>query len=148
MKICSTCSTPKEETEFFFKNKLKGTLHAQCKDCKRELDRKAYNANSHNRKEKIRTTATKSFKFLKSFIQRVKKFSQCSKCGDKRWYVLDFHHIKGKDYNIGQLINRGPNIKKVKNELRKCIVLCSNCHREVHYLEREGTVTKMVKVLV
>lgn len=27
------------------------------------------------------------------------------------------------------------------NEIQKCILLCSNCHREFHYFEKENGIT-------
>jgi predicted HNH restriction endonuclease len=46
--------------------------------------------------------------------------------------VYDFHHIDPsiKEEGIGTLINKG--WKRLEAELKKCIVLCSNCHRIEH----------------
>lgn len=62
------------------------------------------------------------------------KGSRCSRCGyDRCVAALDFHHLDGtqKAFNINK--QRSLNFEKVKVELDKCIVLCSNCHREEHY---------------
>jgi len=136
MKKCSKCNIEKDLSEFFFKNKEKGILHACCKECKRDLDRKSYHNNSE-RKQKIRKRANEQKKYILEYIRRVKSISSCNMCGDKRWYVLDFHHIKDKEFNITDLGTRGASIEKFKREIRKCITLCANCHREVHYLERK-----------
>lgn len=44
--------------------------------------------------------------------------------------ALEFHHLDPtkKDF----IISRCFSLKKAKLELDKCILLCSNCHREVH----------------
>lgn len=59
---------------------------------------------------------------------------KCSICGyNKCNRALDFHHINPdkKDNTISSLYNYSwDNIKK---ELDKCILLCANCHRELHY---------------
>ena len=84
---------------------------------------------------------------LKNYINELKQNSKCSKCGDKRWYVLDFHHLNDsdKEYNISYLVKQGAN-KKIKEELKKCVILCSNCHRELHHFEREeGSVAQLVE---
>lgn len=58
---------------------------------------------------------------------------KCSICGyNKCLAALDLHHLDGnnKEFTIS-----GGNLKsfeKLKPELDKCVVLCSNCHRELH----------------
>jgi hypothetical protein len=62
------------------------------------------------------------------------KGTQCSKCGYNRCIeALEFHrnNSSGKDFSIsekGYTRSRA----KVKEELDKCMLLCANCHREVH----------------
>ena len=139
MKKCCKCGVEKDESEFFFKNKSKNLLHTTCKVCKRELDRISYLENKNNRKIKIKEQRLINRTILKGYIKELKQNSECSKCGDKRWYVLDFHHKDddNKFKNVSTLANQGATIK-IKEELDKCVILCSNCHRELHYLERES----------
>ncbi len=59
---------------------------------------------------------------------------QCNICGYGRCYeALDFHHrnSKTKEFGISQ-DGLTRSWKRVKKELKKCILLCANCHREVH----------------
>lgn len=64
----------------------------------------------------------------------------CSICDyDKCFGSIDFHHKdpKEKEYNIGDLLSKTPTPKRIeilKKELKKCIILCRNCHGEAHYL--------------
>lgn len=53
-------------------------------------------------------------------------------CGEDRIWCLDFHHTNPseKEGSVFHMI-QAPN--KLKSELEKCIVLCANCHRDVHY---------------
>jgi len=76
------------------------------------------------------------------------KGGRCQICGyDGCPEVLEFHHVDGnkKDFGISQ---RGytRSWKKVMEELDKCVMLCANCHREVHagllQLPREIVVEK------
>jgi hypothetical protein len=147
MKKCSKCGIEKNECEFFFKSKIKNLLHTTCKECKRKIDKESYSNNKNNRQEKIRERAIVNRDKLKNYINELKQNSKCSKCGDKRWYVLDFHHLNDsdKEYNISYLVKQGAN-KKIKEELKKCVILCSNCHRELHHFEREeGSVAQLVE---
>ena len=58
----------------------------------------------------------------------------CQLCGYKKCSeALEFHHLEvaGKDFGIS---DKGytRSWKKIEEELDKCILLCANCHREVH----------------
>ena len=62
------------------------------------------------------------------------KGAKCYNCGyDKCYEALEFHHLNsgGKDFGIS---DKGytRSWTKIKEELDKCILLCANCHREVH----------------
>ena len=52
--------------------------------------------------------------------------------------ALEFHHInpKGKDFGIGAN-GYTKSWEKVKKELDKCVLVCSNCYREIHAEIRE-----------
>lgn len=69
---------------------------------------------------------------------------KCQICGYNKCSAgFDFHHVDplGKDFTISAGLTSW---ERVLPELAKCILLCSNCHREVHdgqhigYLELEG----------
>ena len=61
------------------------------------------------------------------------KGGKCQICGyDKCMRSLDFHHLDPtqKDFAISTFKNK--KIEKLKTELDKCILVCSNCHGEIH----------------
>lgn len=63
------------------------------------------------------------------------KGGECSKCGYNRCIAaLEFHHLDPtkKDFGIGGS-KQTSSWKKIQIELDKCILLCSNCHREEHF---------------
>lgn len=58
---------------------------------------------------------------------------KCSECGYKRSVkALQFHHRdpKKKEFGIGQRMRRSWSV--VKKELKKCVLICANCHAEKH----------------
>lgn len=60
---------------------------------------------------------------------------KCQDCGYSRCNdALEFHHIDPatKEIGFGKVRSNPKNITKLLNELKKCILLCSICHREVH----------------
>jgi len=60
---------------------------------------------------------------------------KCQCCGyDKCYDALEFHHIdpSKKDFSFGGYRASPKNLSSLIEELKKCIMLCANCHREVH----------------
>ena len=61
------------------------------------------------------------------------KINGCAICGyNKCNAALVFHHVNPEDkkFNLGNF--RQP-INDIVKEANKCILLCSNCHREIHW---------------
>jgi hypothetical protein len=64
---------------------------------------------------------------------------ECVRCGENHPATLDFHHrdASEKDLNLAEAVRRfGWGKKKILEEVAKCDVLCSNCHRILHFSER------------
>jgi hypothetical protein len=59
---------------------------------------------------------------------------KCALCGyDKCFQALEFHHLDPKTKSFGLTASRRKDIEKTHEEVKKCILLCANCHREVEY---------------
>lgn len=67
---------------------------------------------------------------IKEFIKGLKESSPCTDCG--AFYpscVMDFDHVNGqKSAEINFLTSTG-RIAALKSEIKKCEIVCSNCHR-------------------
>lgn len=74
--------------------------------------------------KKIRRKATHDF------IDEYKKNNPCL-CGEGDPRCLDFHHVSGKIFNIGDAVRHGLSIEKIVLEIKKCVVMCANCHRKM-----------------
>ena len=59
---------------------------------------------------------------------------KCNICGyNKCAAALEFHHKnKEKDFEIGELIKNSSE-QNVLKEVQRCILVCANCHRELHH---------------
>lgn len=60
---------------------------------------------------------------------------KCTRCGYKKNLAsLSFHHLeaKTKDFKLDARSLSNRTLKKVMDEFKKCILLCHNCHAEVH----------------
>lgn len=66
---------------------------------------------------------------------------KCCLCGitDKR--VLDFHHTGDvkKDRGVATMRVAGRSKEKILEEIKKCIVVCANCHRILHWKKRHDS---------
>jgi hypothetical protein len=63
---------------------------------------------------------------------------KCKRCEEQTLVIAcyDFHHLFGnKDFELSKAKHK--DWIEVQKELSKCIVLCSNCHRAVHYLNEK-----------
>lgn len=57
---------------------------------------------------------------------------KCIICGyNKCIRALEFHHLeaKNKEFSISANLNKA--WSKIEDELKKCVLVCANCHREV-----------------
>jgi len=71
---------------------------------------------------------------------------KCEKCGEDRFFRLSFHHTSDdKEYNINEL--KGYRWEIIEKEIKKCNLLCRNCHSELHHLNTDDTDYKKNKKL-
>lgn len=65
-------------------------------------------------------------------VDRVKRFKGCSECGYKKNPVaLQFHHVdpSTKIDNVSSMRRSSyAQWGRIKTEMRKCVVVCANCH--------------------
>jgi hypothetical protein len=71
---------------------------------------------------------------LRIWLDEYKSKLACSICGENHPACLDFHHrdSKTKDFSPGNIRGWGWGRERVLQEIDKCVVLCSNCHRKLH----------------
>ena len=66
----------------------------------------------------------------------------CQICGyNKAITALELHHLnpEEKEFGIGAILNKDWEL--MNSEIQKCILVCANCHREIH----EGLITNDLK---
>ena len=78
---------------------------------------------------------------IRAFITAHLKANPCVDCGETDPVILEFDHLKTKDFNISDAARKGVSIKKLNDEIAKCEVRCANCHRRKTY-ERSGLTHK------
>ena len=118
VKICRTCGQEKPRSEFPSSGKYTrndGTsLSAVKPDCR----------SCHSTRQRNGQIAR---------FAEIGVVWKCVRCGyDRCVAAIDFHHTNpaDKDFNVGsrQCISKA----RLSEEVSKCIVICRNCHAELH----------------
>lgn len=113
-KKCTSCNNILEHTTENFCFRKDGRSFNRCRSC----ERKRNFGGRHNIK-----------------LQCIKyKGGKCICCGyDKYHGSLDFHHTNPnkKDFSVSRFKSLDFN-EKLKQELDKCVLVCKNCHGEIH----------------
>lgn len=116
-KACSRCGIEKPLSEFhstgysYSKSGRVKVHKSDCKDCA-------------NKKWRARR---------EEMFSRLVKEWKCSVCGYARCErALEFHHVEQheKDFLISAQYTIA--FERLKKELEKCVLVCANCHREIH----------------
>lgn len=133
MKTCTICQEEKSENQFSFKNKKMGKLHSRCKACQSELHAEHYRK---NKTAYIKRTMSNNRIYAernRNYLNEYKRECGCCACNESEPVVLDFHHTSdNKEQNVSRLANNYCSIAKLEQEMQKCVVICSNCHRKLH----------------
>jgi hypothetical protein len=112
-KVCPKCSVDKFIGEYYERSGRPGQYNAYCKPC-------------HNNARLISQQKRKN-----SFI--IYKGGCCQICNyDKYDGALAFHHLDPNEKEILPAKLNNMTFEKAKPELDKCVLLCHNCHSEVH----------------
>jgi len=110
----------------------------------KQTKQKTYaNTYYQNNKAKVLATTKASVKKYKEEWRSFKATLSCVKCGQNHPATLDFHHIDSstKEASVNKLIKYRA-FKRAMEEVKKCVVLCANCHRIHHHDERENKKAK------
>lgn len=66
-----------------------------------------------------------------AYLKEVKEAVPCLDCGlSYPHYVMDFDHVRGeKEGSLSDMARQGCGLAKIDQEIAKCEIVCSNCHR-------------------
>jgi 5-methylcytosine-specific restriction endonuclease McrA len=102
--------------------------------------------------KKVRKT-TKSEAVVNWRVEKKKKLveykgGECQNCGYKKSiWALEFHHINPseKDFTIG---GSSFSFEKLKAEADKCVLVCANCHVEIHQELKETGKSAIINKII
>jgi len=126
---CSRCGF---DRNLFVYNKFGVALF--CKVCNR-ADQKKYRATEPAKKKAAARKAEKINKRRQLIVDYLKEHP-CVDCGEADIIVLDFDHVIGdKKDDISNMLPKSYSMKSLTDEIAKCVVRCSNCHRRKTAIE-------------
>ncbi len=114
-KICDICGANFE---------TKSSTRIYCYECSGDSTRSIYATRKHQKTILRRSMKLQGIKILGG---------KCCRCGyNKCIDALEFHHLnpEEKEFKLGS--GNTMSWQDYKKELLKCILVCSNCHKEIH----------------
>lgn len=106
---------------------------------KDKAQRNATNRASYHRNKEHRQMVQKEKRWAaKDKWKAFKSTLSCVQCGQNHPATLDFHHIERHPSNrkVNKLLTNKAYLQAME-ETKRCMVLCSNCHRIHHHNERQ-----------
>ncbi len=128
MRKCSRCKKVKPIDKFNYKFKKFGIRQKACRDCTRFEVRNHYNKNHKYYILKARKRNKIIRDRNRDYIWKYLSTHSCIDCGETDPVVLEFDHIKDKKSDVSFLI-KDHSLIDLKDEIAKCDVRCSNCHK-------------------
>ncbi len=100
----------------------------------REYMKKWYAKNKQKHIEYV----TDCKKKKREWFEEIRNSLRCTECGETHIATLDFHHEypEAKETEVVMAVHLNWSKKRILAEIAKCIVLCSNCHRKLHWEKR------------
>lgn len=107
------------------------------KEYQREYQRKLYHANREKRMQKTNEYLKEQKRW---WNEEIMSKASCTQCGFSHPGALDFHHRdpSAKEGAVTRMVLQKRSKKAILEEIAKCDVLCSNCHRILHWNERNS----------
>jgi ArsR family metal-binding transcriptional regulator len=102
-----------------------------------ELVRNRYANNKETAKTINRVSALNAREAAREYVYQYLLENPCGDCGEDNPVVLTFDHVRGeKKLGISDMVGRGWSLETIKAEIRKCEVVCFNCHMRREYNRR------------
>ena len=142
MKVCSTCKEEKALEEFNKNKSKKDGLSYSCKTCTRKHQKSWYNSNTSKQINRVssRNKLIRELNIKKLYDYLIQ--NPCVLCGEKDPIVLEFDHLRDKKYNISDMFQKRLSWERIIEEIKKCQVLCSNCHKRKTAKDQNWTMLK------
>lgn len=103
--------------------------------------------NAATERPKANSRESRRRKSLRQFVISLKN-KPCADCEvSYPYYVMDFDHLGEKKVLLAKVHSQGWSEERILEEVSKCDLVCSNCHRERTHKRKHRTVTQLAEVV-
>ena len=126
-KKCKRCKEVKNVEDFAKSARRNDGMQTWCKDCVKEQDHVRYEQDKKKHRSWNMTRKERHYDKVTDYL----KEHPCVDCSEPDPIVLEFDHRDPeiKDNEVTQLISYA-SWDRILAEIKKCDVVCSNCHRK------------------
>lgn len=129
-KVCARCATVKPASEFPTRRSKTYSPSAYCYPCQREYSKDHYRRNKEKHNARRLRHCNEYRARNRRLIAEYLAIHHCVDCGEEDPVVLEFDHVRGtKRWEVSRFVGAGWAWSTVLEELAKCEVRCTNCHR-------------------
>lgn len=129
MKTCTRCGLAQALDQFPPRRRGRPRLQTWCRACFAENNARYYQEHLVAQKTRLlRNTATRRRENQQQIITYLRDHP-CVDCGEEDIVVLEFDHLREKIADVSTYSSGGRSWERVKTEIDKCEVRCTNCHR-------------------
>src|SRR5262245_49319603 len=128
------CGECKPLDDFNKRESSKDGKQSYCRECNRKRSRRYYSDHHDHHIAVIRAYRQRRRLLWQGWINAIKAANGCALCRETDPVCLEFHHPDPttKKFDVGACTRLCTRWGSVVEEIQKCVVLCSNCHKKVH----------------
>lgn len=101
----------------------------------RAYEKKRYDTHGERRKAEASTYYHGAYPAKREWLDSVESFLGCWICGEDQPHRLAWHHLTpvgGSGLRVADALHR-QGIAGALAAMKRCILLCANCHKDVHH---------------
>lgn len=142
VKQCGRCQEAKPVEDFAWRRRGRGQRDNMCRPCRSAYGKEHYAANRQRYIDQARIQ--KDRLRLERTVYLIEFFAThpCVDCEERDPVVLEFDHLRDKLFSIGLALS-SRSWPSILDEMRKCEVVCANCHRK-RTARRRGSLRAML----
>jgi len=139
---CYRCGELNGAEDFAWRRRARNQRDSFCRPCRAAYKQEHYKANKQRYIDRAQVQKRKLYLERTTYLIEYFSTHPCVECGEADPVVLDFDHLRDKAFEIAQALPYR-NWQSILDEIRKCEVVCANCHRR-RTAQRRGSLRALL----